>query len=536
MDKVIGFFLAGSGAAARFPPWIDSYPWLNKKTLRVGAWSLAIWGHGQLNKFARGDGRVVAGYSDTDLETLTVDPLENRGVVLDFSNGLTVRNDALGMMPVVYTFNDGVPIVSTCEPAVLEALGDVALDEGGLAAYFLYQCAVGRWTVWEGVHKLYANSVLRFRDGELHQEPQTPLNIRSITNDGAADVAMEGWSRSTIRRYTDPLGEMVLPLSSGQDSRLILGFLNRPERVKVRSYPSSSPAQNSWEVAIPKESARLFGVEDHGILDFFPDYTRWTPRAIPYYSTLLSAVQAYLFAASELIGQENQGLPVISGAMGDVLAGMGVEFIERNLAAGCSGYDLYRMGCYCHDKEWKPADLDSCLTFDWREALEEVKPDGLAIWEATEGNDLQKATLIRLRDRGAQTITYAWAALDIWGSIVTPYLDRSYVETMLSMPPEVLRKRAGQVRLFERCFPEMWPHAGLDLSALNCTNAMNSSAIRHGGISSLWPLPADGQISPLFRADGVSAMIDKALAGDQATWFKLNSLQSIAWAGENYVS
>jgi len=542
MDKIIGFSLSHDGQPMPDPPWLSKFHWLSTKRLPYWNWRVTLWGHGDLCKFVtRHEDRdtIIVGYSDTDLRTLSIDPLQNRGLVVEIRPDVVrITNDALGMQPVFYAKSDAGPLVSTCEESIVRALGRVTIGPGRLASYLLYQSTVGTLTLWSEINKLYANRTLEaHRDNRFVQLAQPALQFPDVSQDPLDQ--MKRVTSDTIHRYTDPLNEVVLPLSSGMDSRLILCHMDRPGRIKARSYPSSWPAEKSWEIMISKASAKACGVGNYGILDFQQDYSKWTQSAIEYYGTPISAVQTYLYGASEMIGQEWLRLPVISGVIGDVLAGRGTQFIERSSSRIKDRYDLYRMGCYCHDKEWKPDDLDACLAYDWRASLEVLKPEGRLIWQNTEcATPVGKANLIRIRNRCSQTITYPWAALDIWGSIVPVYCDRDYVSFMLALPPDVLRDRNGQRKLFARYFPHVWPHAGVDPKAWNATNTMNTETIRNGKSRSLWPLVANGSkpAHRLFKPVGIKALYGKALSGDETRWFKLNSMQTIAWAiDEGYV-
>ena len=249
----------------------------------------------------------------------------------------------------------------------------------------------------------------------------------------------------------------------------------------------------------------------------------------------MSATQVYLYAASDLLYQGRRWIPTVSGVVGDVLAGIGVEFASACVRANAGSYALFDSTLYGHEKGWGHEQLDDCLTFDWRRAKSTLNAEGIAIWSGTEGDDyLTRATLVRLRNHEIPAITNPWAAIDLWGSLVAPYYDRDFIEFMLSLPHETLRNRSGQVELFARYHPDLWPHAGLDLSTLNCTNTLNKETIARGGLRSIWPLAGDGSKprSALFRPEGIAALEEKALAGDEASWFRLNSLQPIAWAVE----
>lgn len=537
MNKVIGItairIVSANNIPALFPPWLLRYPWLVTMEVELNGWRVALWGHGDLSHFVAG-GDVVAGYSGLDLSALTIRPLQNRGLLLEArQDALRIYNDTLGAMQLFYAVVNGAPMASTCEEVLLAALGGATLDPAQIPAYFAYQCDAGTSTLWKEVKKLYANSTLIMRqDGTVTQTRQAPL--RFTPPEGDAIEAMRRVTAETVARYTDNRGEVILPLSSGQDSRLLLCNMQAPERIHARSHPCSWPAENSWETRIAKRTAELCGVHDWAISDFGQDYSVWTEPSIAFYGTPISAVQTYIYgAAAAISGHAYHGLHIISGALGDVIAGIGVEHIKRNLERRLDKYGLYRMACYGHDKQWPDSRIDSVLSYNWRAEFESARAEGCDLWDTTEGDDIQKATMIRLRGHETQTVNYAWAALDLYGALVTPYCDRRYLATMLAMPYSVLYRRNGQQELFRRHYGHVWPHAGLDTKTMNCTNTMNLDTIRLGGARSIWPLELDGMLpncGGLFKPAGVKSAIEQALSGDVATWFNLQQLQTIAWA------
>jgi len=340
-------------------------------------------------------------------------------------------------------------------------------------------------------------------------------------------------TKYTVRLYTDALDQIALPLSSGQDSRLILAYTQRPERIHARSYPTSWPAGRTLEVWVAKASAAIRGVHDHAILDFEGDFSSSTRPYIEYMGTLVAALQVYLYAAAEMIGVEHPGIPVISGVTGDVTAGRPTAFVRRWLNDPPGG-GPFKWACYCHANEWKSENLDSCLAFDWRAALEPLHKSWTQCWEETEGlTSIHRAALVRLRNRCPVTITSTWAAIDIWNSMVTPYLDREYVTFMLSLGEQALTGRSAQQQVLTKYHSDFWQYAGIPYQELDTRNTINADTIT-GNPRAFWPLLPDGSQPGhrFFNPEGIKALYDKAIAGHVPSWGLLASLQPIAWAIE----
>ena len=535
MDKIAGFSLSRVEPIA--PPWLSRFPLVKAKRFSRSGWKVLVWGQGDLDQFIARD-HVVVGYSAEDMANLDLYPLQNRGLLLEFKpSEVVIANDTLGMMPVYYGSKGGVPHVSTCEEAVIQALGGVTLGRGRLVSYLIFQCAVATLTLWNEIDKLYANSFLTVgADGSFRQVRQPPLRVTPMRGGEGVIPHMEAVLRQTVRRYTDSLGDVFLLLSHGHDSRLVLCHMDRPERVHARTFPLSHPAERAFDVVIARESARLMGVNDHGVLDMrqrqLLDYTR---PSIEFFGSPLGAVQVYLYAVSDLLGQENQEWPVVTGMNGDEHAGVALRRSVAKLKESQDPADRFQTACYSWVKEWLPGDLDAALPFDWRSELKAVRDIWASVWEETEGDDLLRhAHLIHSRNRGSQYITYAWQACDLLagGFVSSPYDDRYYLEFMYSLPHEFRMDRSGQVELFERYYPSLYPAAGLPETAYDERNTLDLDALRLAGEAALWPLEADGSKpgEDFFRPDTLAELYQRAASGDLRAYYLLNSVQPVAWA------
>ena len=539
MDKAIGFSLTKQPFEPEVPPWLSAYPWLDVLHISQGAWNLTVWGHGDLSKFLTPEGYVV-GYSGVELGWLTREPLQNRGVLIKLGENATVVNDFLGQLPVFYGQRSGVPFVSSCEESVILGLGGVTLDRARLVQYLIFQSAVGTRTLWREIDKLYANRNLCVTTaGNFRCAPQEPLRFFSMHPKEVEDRIHE-ISQRTIRRYTDPLGDVHLPLTRGKDSGILLAYMQRPERIHARTMPSSWPLRRSEDVVITTARCANTGVRDHQIIDFpNQSYQRYYKPQIEFAGTPLSSTQAYIFGIASWIGAEGNRWPVISGSCGDITAGSGMARVLEmyKIRRTVSKREQFKLACYCHSKEWGREAFDSCIAYD---TVSEVQRSGIqaewaALWDATEApasrhrSTSVRLDMVRLRNRGSQYITYAWSATDLWGSYVSPFTDREYVTTMLSIPLESREFCTAQRQLGANRFSGIFPNGGVSPDRWDVSNTLNNTTISE---EALWPLVADGSkpAHPYFVPAGIQGLYAKALSGDAKSFFLLHSLQPLAWA------
>ena len=533
MNKIIGFSVTRAPTKAVLPPWLHKYPQLKTSQLSRNGWNICFWGHGDFAEFATSQGFVV-GYSDTELKVLSYTPLQNRGVLISTSpNRVTITNDAFGMLPVFYGSSQGIPHISSCEECVMIGIGKVTLGSARLVSYLLHRSAVGTATLWNEIDKLYANRVLISTvTGGFTQKNQDPLQPVSIPPNKAISI-MANLHKRVIRRYTDLLGDVYLPLSCGHDSRLILTNMARPERIHARTYTSSWPYSRSQEILIARASAERVGVADHSILDFVGQtYAPYCRPQLEYAGTPLTNIQAYLYGAAAMMGREgNYDWPVISGSCGDILAGVGVVHVLDKLRLGLPPHLQFRMACHNRGSHsWSNKALSHGLAFNHQAAIERLYPMWADLWHATEFKEpTARCDLIRVRNRGSQYIAYAWAATDLWNGYVAPFTDREYITTMLSMPVPIRHSRSGQLQYMHQYFPKVFPNAGVSCTAYDISNTLNKTSVCADAV---WPLLADGSkpAHNFFRPTEISAMHYRGLTGDMESFFWLRSLQPIAWA------
>lgn len=534
-SKAIGFSLTRLPNKAPAPPWLSVYPWLETRRLERDGWDILLWGHGNLTQFERPEG-IVIGYSDVEMDTLTASPLQNRGdVIAPGPRTCAVTNDFLGMLPVFYGSHAGVPYVSTCEECVILGLGGVTLHPARLVHYLIFQSAVGTRTLWGEIDKLYANSVLTVSaNGNFSVQAQLPVKFRPISRRGAIP-AIADVSERVIRRYTDPYDDVYLMLSRGKDSGMLLAHTQRPARVHARTYTSSWPYSRSEELVIAKARCRNVGISDHRIVDFTGQtYQQYFQPQIEYAGTPLASTQAYIFGANAILGSEATHWPLISGACGDITAGSGVARVMEmfEVRKTRSKRERFKLACYCHSKEWKSEAFDACVAFDAFTELtrSRIQTEWSDLWDATEGHDLgSRIDVVRLRNRGSQYITYAWGAADLWGCFVTPYLDREYVTTILSLPYESRVGCRDQKRYGAQTFPHIFPDGGVPRTAYDVSNTLNQTTV---SAEALWPLVPDGSkpAHSFFVPAGIQALYKRALNHDMKCFFWLHSLQPLAWA------
>lgn len=233
--------------------------------------------------------------------------------------------------------------------------------------------------------------------------------------------------------------EIVLPLSGGYDSRLLLWTLRDVPRDRIRtfSYGISNPQSKSLELAIAEDMARREGVrwEQISLGSFNQYWSDWeqimgkTSHAHGMYH-----IEFYT-KIRQIIGDRKTHL--LSGLLGDVFSGK-VSVAPIKVAS-----DLFRLG-YSHGLAFSEKELGPI-------------PDNLSIYldryfqtyeSALASN---KNRIIELARTKAMLLRYLVEVPKHFGfEVITPLVDKRFVQSTLLLPAERRHRRLWQEEFFKK--------------------------------------------------------------------------------------
>lgn len=286
--------------------------------------------------------------------------------------------------------------------------------------------------------------------------------------------------RTRVQTWEDSLPsdqEIVLPLSGGYDSRLLLWCIKNKERVRAYTYGISEDQRRSKEVVHAKALAERFGVRWKQIeLGNFHEYFEdWNNHfGLSTHAHGMYHFEFYSKIREELAGQK----AFLSGIFGDVWAGS-VPYTQLG-----DPKNINKIG-YTHGMRADP----SRLIFDpdhdirerfWRSNINHISDERLQI-----------VTIIRIK---IMLISYLIRVPQIFGFLPwTPYLDIDVAMAMINLPPQRRKNRVWQKDFFSK--------VGLDLESERLSSARGNS-LDLQGIRNIPPRPLDQSL--------LSSLIDPA--------------------------
>lgn len=442
---------------------------MERSSIPVGESKLEIWGHDKISKriHTLSDGSILLliGSPHQAVQWLTVEeslakidrdesfelPWDGRVILLRISadgRNWTMWNDWLGSIPVYHAEVGGGRIISTLEPVVVSAAGYTPDDFflPGLVSLLINGHYLSDWTLYKGMRVMPPDSLIKWDDNGYHaKDLRTVEPSQSRWEAGWDDLVdeMHELSSQAVKQALRGHPKWILPLSSGLDSRLIAGVA---AEVGADVHAYAWGAHNTTDVVYSQKIARTLGLPWKRI-DLPRDFlVRYTPHWADWFGSAMHFHGMYQMAFQDEIQSERPG-PIISGYIGDVLAGDSTKSLEA-VHKGRRSYQL-EGEWYCH---WTAEEVRTHATFPVVEALEANADEYKRQIDSLPGAFYQKLQFLELRNRQRSFTSFQSILSDYWRGVASPFMGRDYVRFCLSLPRLALDNRQLLSGVFRRYF------------------------------------------------------------------------------------
>ena len=455
MNKIIGFFITRNDFSVHFP-FKNNFDWIRIEKHRINTWTVYLWGHGCFDAFIdKGtETKIIVGYSENEVKFLGTDILRNRGALLRIGPGnIRVENDPIGAMRVFYGQSNNVPHISTVEELVLQGTHNRKMDRTNLVQYLLIGHLTGSQTLYSHVHTLEANQRLIWNNDRFHLEDLPALEY---TTSGNPVETLYKVTKNTIERYSAGYDRLFLPLSGGYDSRMLAGNVSDASRLCARTYGYSYPLSQAYEVTRAEVVARTLGISDWQYVDLGFDYIAdQSQKWFDIFGTSHHLHGMYHLHFYQLIKEQiGKCLPTLSGYVGDAVVGHQISDFEA--VANADAVSKFIKAQYQGPVGFTPDELRRLLNWNINECFQDIHHRWEGQWNTVNGKPYQKFILTLLRERGRSHVSYLCTVADLFGGIITPFIDRDYLSTVIGLPFDALNKRAAQEAVFKKFFPNLW--------------------------------------------------------------------------------
>jgi hypothetical protein len=553
------------------------FPWLQRRSLKLGDSVLHVWGHGAFSdRMHRSeDGTFLAlvgspaGKVDWSLvhEDLNKaerpedlrSPFDGRFVLLRVSSDggeWTMWNDWAGSIPVFHTAPGDGRIAATLEPAVVAAADYTHEDlfVPGLISLLVNGHYLSDWTLFEGLRVVHPDCVAQwngagFRWTRLWTAP--PSEDRWGASDDELIDEMDELYREAVGSAIDRDSTWILPLSGGLDSRLIAAVAaDLGAEMHAYSYGHSTWAETVYarqvagRLEIPWQRVPISS-----------DYlVRFTRMWLEWFGSGLHCHGMYQMPFLTHLSTQPDGR-MIHGYMADSLVGKCVDDLVRTHSDPNVGVELKNPGIYNET----PYVEKLLVVPRLNEHMETVRAQAKHEIEQIPGAWYQQLMYADYWNRQRMFVHYHPLMYDYYRGVVTPLLHREYARFCSTLPRHAVEGRRLQKEMLRRKYPRMAAIRGtfgkpsvLTAAYLSkkvvarslprslrrgflvefgtTPNRMHTDALMAHGEDCLWPLNEVRQrLGDWFNLDLLEQTYRQATGGDEKAYHRLMPIQTVAW-------
>lgn len=235
---------------------------------------------------------------------------------------LMYATDWLATVPVFYDLSRGIASVSIQD--IVSKQGDLTFHPEGLCNYLDFGYSILGQTPLLNVQFLRHSSKLWQREDETLEVEELPDPFEAYENYRLSESDLIELIRERVQNWEASLPgdqEIVLPLSGGFDSRLLLWCLRDPSRVRAYTYGLSSDQDRSTEVIHARALAERFKLrwERIPLGDFHQYFDAWDAEF--GVSTHAHGMYHFEFYSKIRKSLKSKQTPFLSGIIGDAWAG-----------------------------------------------------------------------------------------------------------------------------------------------------------------------------------------------------------------------
>lgn len=378
-------------------------------------------------------------------------------------NSLTCESDYAGTVPYYYSRTG--PLVISSFISVVEAGLGVSESDIDLAALFAFvRFGHNIWdeTVWNQIRAGTPSSKLTFSV----DAPQHPINLlqkSTISVGDFEDKFVRSKSLSNLRELNSGLikdslsgsEQIILPLSSGLDSRLVLAGISDDQNLKRNTLAVTYGPANSIEVKSAKRLAEESGVKWVHLdlpLDFLSE--RYLSETSLVFGSSLHMHAMYQLEFLEEMKRRrlvDEGAVFTSGFMTGVPSGQHISKLGRwrSKLDAEAFLDSFSQSRYWSVKELSQVfGRHSSLGFD----LVSQKLDLVPV--VYPNNPYKQSILVDIWTRQRNFISYHPRTLELRHPVASPHMRVEWVSFFLRQPNSWLWKR----RLVQEFFLDYYPN------------------------------------------------------------------------------
>lgn len=493
----------------------------------------------------------------------------DRFVRIIIDDDITLENDYAGSIPVFYSSRSGFTI-SNIEPCVVLATNtsenDVAIEN--LYGYLRYLHYIWDETLYRHINQVLPDSEYSFDFNGISRSYRGSLksseSLVSASDQKVASALFE-LNDDLVFNAVKSYDKVVLPLSSGYDSRMILAILEHRPELTERFECYTYGAIGSVEVEAARQLASILGC-DWKYIDLPCKFLK-IRTLLKIYSIFGSSLHMHGMYQLEFFEQLKEmtvfdvDTCLVSGFMTGVPAGQhnGLLNIDSNSSLTSA------MGKFSQSKVWGASELAQTSLYKARDYKDLTEQRFRQAYEQFEGQDYQRSVVFDVWTRQRNFISYYPKTLE-WGvDTVSPHMSAEYQNFFLGLSKNHLHNRKSVELMFKYHYPKtartisnsnglksitslsetLRYSAARVLRLINMNKLLpqryrhtkfdfNTPALNNAGEVGVYPLLTQGGLSSvlaqLVSPADIKRLYVSALNGDVLAYQKLTAIQSVEWS------
>ncbi|TQD23850.1 hypothetical protein [Methanolobus vulcani] len=496
--------------------------------------------------------------------------LSDRFLLVTISNDRVIcTSDYVGSIPVFYSLREGV-VISNIEPVVItnSSTSEHDISYDSFFGFMKFSHLIWEETLYKHIFSQEPDSRYTYTLGT--KEPKkTDLKSIKASNDriykSDIEVAKDLYrlNKDLVQNALLPYKEIVLPLSAGYDSRMIIAACSENEGLLKRLKCFTYGSENSVEVIAAKELCKVYGVYWRHIelpCQFLERH--YLNPILNIFGSSLHLHGMYQLEFWEKIKPflETDSPVLTSGFMTGVPAGQHVSKLKiQNKNSSLTE----AMENFSQSKYWKNDELIRAFDFFDQKMLDLAEKRFKKAFDRFDGRIDQKSVLFDVWTRQRNFISYHPRTLEWEVPVISPHMTAVYQNFFMTLNEKHLKDR----KAIELMFQYHYPDAAAIISNSNGTQSLTNHldnmllfysrimkkinleliipkkyldqpvlfdipALSHSKKSGLFPLfdsKRSTVLKQIFSEIGIEQIYDNALNGDLKAYGKLCIMQAVAY-------
>ncbi|MBL1418945.1 MAG: hypothetical protein COC24_000390 [Alphaproteobacteria bacterium] len=488
---------------------------------------------------------------------------------------LTIENDYAGCVPVFYSNREYLAI-SNIEPCTALGSGatesDISLEN--LYGYLKYSYYLWDETLFTHMNNCLPDTLYKFNSKTLSVESDylasvVASNANVNLSDQEVSDKLHGINDQLVQGSLAQYDKIILPLSSGYDSRLILASLAKRPELKAKLYCYTYGSIGSVEVEAARRLTKQLNVNWEHIelpLKFLEKSYLKSIHAI--FGSSLHMHGMYQFEFFEEVAKRTEiteNTCLTSGFMTGAPAGHHIRHVgisdEQDVTNG--------LMVFSQSRNWSIEEFEALGLFDVKKCEASVYRKFKKALNRFDGNIYQKSAMFDIWVRQRTFSSYYPRTLEWELPTVSPHMGLDYVNFFMSISERHLYSRLSVELMFKNHYPQLAKiisnsHGLKSMNSLyetsiffisrvfnkyglskllpqkysNADFEFDLSCLRETGKKGIYPLlnnqdKISPQMSKILNKDSIEKLYELSIAGDLKAYGKLITLQSVGFSISN---